>query len=327
MLKTMAGSGYTIFTSLHLQEEYEAIPDYPSNAATMCTWLKARGFKVIADISKRTFDYLNTDFPAMVDTLQLDAVRPDFGFDDEEILAMNEKVPVVLNATIVNQELIERLQGEVWALHNFYPRPETGLDETLFNSLNNRLNHLGVSTMAFIPGDDLKRGPIHEGLPTLEHHRSLPPYASFIELLHRYNVASVMIGDATLSDHQRQLIEATMHDGIIRIPVAFVSDYEYLYETTFTIRPDSPASLLRLKESRMYASAGETIEPCHTTTREAGAITIDNKRYKRYSGEIQIIKRDKPQDERVNVIGTVDEKYRGMLESLANGKKIRFIKL
>ncbi len=51
---------------------------------------------------------------------------------------------------------------------------------------------------------------------------------------------------------------------------------------------------------------------------------MDNKNYKRYSGEIQIVKKEYPKDARVNVIGSVNEMYRHVfLKALKNGLKIR----
>ena len=59
--------------------------------------------------------------------------------------------------------------------------------------------------------------------------------------------------------------------------------------------------------------------------RVRGAITMDNERYKRYSGEIQIMRAAYPADERVNVIGELTEKYLLLLDNLENGKQFMFV--
>ena len=52
---------------------------------------------------------------------------------------------------------------------------------------------------------------------------------------------------------------------------------------------------------------------------------MDNKRYKRYSGEIQIMRAAHPADERVNVIGELADKYLLLLDNLENGKQFMFV--
>jgi len=59
----------------------------------------------------------------------------------------------------------------------------------------------GFKLLAFIPGDADKRGPIYEGLPTLESHRYMAPCAAFISLL-SYDIDGVFIGDGIISQFQ-----------------------------------------------------------------------------------------------------------------------------
>ena len=49
--------------------------------------------------------------------------------------------------------------------------------------------------MAFIPGDGEKRGPLYEGLPTLEKHRYMRPLEAYLELVQDCGVDKVLIGD------------------------------------------------------------------------------------------------------------------------------------
>ncbi len=53
---------------------------------------------------------------------------------------------------------------------------------------------------AFVPGDAKKRGPLFQGLPTLERHRNWSPFAAAIDLLATGSVDAVYIGDGMVSE-------------------------------------------------------------------------------------------------------------------------------
>ena len=91
------------------------------------------------------------------------------------------------------------------------------------------------------------------------------------------------------------------------------------------MRVDSPKGLARIQESREFAQVGKAVSVKKTKARNRGAITMDNKRYKRYSGEIQIMRAAHPADERVNVIGELADKYLLLLDNLENGKQFMFV--
>ena len=104
-------------------------------------------------------------------------------------------------------------------MHNYYPRSETGLDEEYFLRITKSLQDAGIHVIAFIPGDVLKRGPIFEGLPTLEHHRHISPYAAFMELILKYHVDQVFVGDPGISTYEIERIQSYCDTGVIDIPV------------------------------------------------------------------------------------------------------------
>ena len=69
----------------------------------------------------------------------------------------------------------------------------------------------------------------------------------------------------------------------------------------------------------------DPIPPKNTKARLTGSITMDNDRYGRYRGEVQITLCDLPADERVNVVGRVVEDDWLLLSYLKPGQKVRFI--
>jgi hypothetical protein len=158
----------------------------------------------------------------------------------------------------------------------------------------------------------------------LESHRYIAPYAAFISLL-AYDIDDVFVGDGIISQFQAEMISQYLDTNVYAIPVIFEKEYEHLYNKEFTIRTDSPRWLKRLQESRENG-AGQDILPDHCTERVTGSITIDNNRYQRYSGEIQIIAESLPADEKVNVIGQLPKEYHLLLKNIMNGSKVRFIK-
>ncbi|SEO56893.1 hypothetical protein SAMN04488134_10925 [Amphibacillus marinus] len=326
MLEKLTGSENYIFTSFHIIEEVD--DRYCNQAIAMCNWLDDKQFNIIADVSPKTLEIFNeTDLILFAKQMKLTILRLDYGFSDQEINWINQQFPLAFNASTLSlPKLLDDKQAESYAMHNFYPRPETGLDSNLFQSIENDLAKQGIQSIVFISGDAVQRGPIFEGLPTMEHHRYLPPYLAYLDLVKNYQVKHVFVGDVLISDYQVRLITAFQHTNVIQVPVTFHDRYHHLYDQTFTIRIDSPRGLMRLQESRGYASLGEKVDEFNCLARSRGSITMDNENYQRYSGEIQVLRNDYPADHRVNVIGNIAEDYLQILECIENGDQIKFIK-
>ena len=322
-------TGTSIFTSLHIQEELNE--GYKADAYEMMAFLKKYHFHVIADISPRTLSFFKVrDIVGFAREMGIGCLRVDYGFTVDETAAIAASFPVALNASTIDIEnalqIKKAASKEVCAIHNFYPRPETGLDEARLAEATKRLQKHGIKVFAFIPGDQKKRGPVFEGLPTLESHRGLLPYVACVELLSLHGLDGVFVGEMGISKQQFSLTIDFLHDDEIRIPCSLYAQDE-LYDRTFTVRTDSPTRLLRLAESREYSSPGCSVtEVANTAQRSRGSITIDNILYSRYCGEIQIIKHPLPADRRVNVIGNIDARYIRLLECVKNGQKLRLVR-
>jgi uncharacterized protein len=249
MLKKFSGSGNYIFTSFHIQEEFHSLKDYTSRAEEMCKWLKSREFKIIGDISKKTLELFQIDsILEFAKHMDIDVLRIDYGFSEKEILDIAREYPISFNPSTEDEVIAKKILQtgtKLFGLHNFYPRPETGLDVDQFRGINNRLKDLDIELLAFIPGDEKKRRPIFEGLPTLESHRNIPPYISFLDLKINHHMDGIFVGDIELSNIQIDLILNYIKDNIISIPIKFLEGFEYLYGEVFTIRIDSPKKLIK----------------------------------------------------------------------------------
>ena len=95
-----------------------------------------------------------------------------------------------------------------------------------------------------------------------------------------------------------------------------------LLQHTFTSRIDEARDAVRAQESRTLIS--NDILPENTRVRPYGAITIDNKDYMRYMGELQIIKRPQPADPRTNVAAQIESDECFLINYIIPGKKFTF---
>ncbi len=327
-LRGWAGTGAPVFLSLHISEEFDET--YCQRAKEVCHTLADNGFRIIADVSVKTVQQFGCkDLTELAGVLRLWALRIDYGFSPDEIGEMAQKMPIVLNASTTLPEDARRIRdlgGEVFAMHNFYPRPETGLDEEFLRSTTDSLREAGLKVLAFIPGDRNLRGPVFEGLPTLEAHRNILPSAAFVDLSLRFGIQEIFLGDPGITEKEQQRIAAFCETGVIPVPAHLAEEYAHLYDQVFTCRIDSPEWLVRFQESRVYSCKGAVTEPGNCIPRDRGCITIDNVNYGRYTGEIQMIRSPLKADHRVNVIGSVPEEAFLLMDRIRNGGKFMLVR-
>ena len=328
-LRVWAGTGAPIFLSLHISEEFDAT--YCQRAREICHLLAVQGFRTIADVSRKTLQQFGCEsLTELAQELKLWGLRIDYGFSAEEIGEMAQIMPIILNASTTapaDARRIAEMGQEVFALHNFYPRPETGLDEELLKLTTDRLKEAGLSVQCFIPGDTLLRGPLHEGLPTLEAHRKALPSAAFVDMALRFGMEDIFLADPGLSEKEQQRITHFCQTGVICVPAVLDENWKHLYGKTFTRRIDSPRWLIRFQESRVYSCQGEIVEPENCTERRRGSITVDNRNYGRYSGELMLLREDLPADDRVNVIGAVPENAWLLVDRIGRGAKFMLVEV
>lgn len=324
-----SNKGTPVFLSLHISEEFD--DTYCSRAESICHQLTDMGFHVIADVSVKTqVQFGCSSLVELAHQLRLWAIRIDYGFTVSEICAMSKQIPVVINASTISPEdacTIAASGGQVFAMHNFYPRPETGLDEDYLLESTKELQAAGLKVCAFIPGDTQLRGPLFERLPTLEAHRDVCPSAAFVDLVQRFGIDEIFVGDPGISQREVERIARYCEEDIISVPAVLDEAYEHLYERVFTCRADSPKRLVRFAESRMYSCPGEIIEPKNCVTRFRGAITVDNSGYGRYSGEVMMIRENLKDDPRVNVIGHVPENAWLLMDNIRRGQKFALVRM
>lgn len=322
----------TVFTSMHIPEvnpegTLEIIKEITNKINTY-------DMELMTDISNNTFDIYEIEKEKSTEFFQdlgIKSLRMDYGFTYQEMKDLSANFKIVLNASTIDEKVSEELEAvgfdlsDVTACHNFYPRENTGLGRDSLLKRNQYLHEKGYHIQAFIPGDEQLRGPIYEGLPTLEEHRYADPLFAYLDLTKNLFVSEVLIGDIELSAAQIERIKMWNEQEIITLPVEdTISQLPKLFHEKHFERPDYAADVVRSQYTRI-ALADADIPPNNIQPRPKGTITIDNNNYGRYKGEMQITKKDLPADKRVNVLGRVTEKAVPLLEFIEGQTKFMFL--
>lgn len=327
-LKRMREIGFTsIFTSLHIPEDDTSV--YTERLRDLGALARELDMELIADIAPTSLAALGKtwdDAHTLVDW-GVTGLRVDYGVTPKQVAALSMQMKVALNASTLTESELEDMKrhglmtDNVEAWHNFYPRPETGLDREWFEEKNDWLKRQGLSIQAFIPGDGTLRGPLFERLPTLEDHRSLSTFACYMNLVD--SIDRILIGDPGLTDETIEQF-ASHADETLVLRAAAETTIEAAFYRVQTNRMDPARDVVRSVESRAYGRPGDRLlEPTEAKPRPLGTITIDNTNYGRYAGEMQVTKRDLPPDERVNVIGRVIKTDRALIGAIGPGTKFR----
>lgn len=306
-----------VFSSAHIneaktsQEELQSIIDE-------CNKL---GLKLSLDVSKKIIDKYSS-------LEGLFALRLDYGFTDEEIIKLSHTAPylVELNASTLSYEHIKSLidnginTSRTRFTFNFYPKLYSGHDILDVYNKTKICNEVGIYVGAFIPSHIGFRPPMYEGLPTVEAHRSMI-LDNAIEELKACGINGIYFGDAYASSEEIKTLN--MHntsDVLIKLSI-YNNEYDYIYDKSFRIRPDLNSSILRVSSVR----SSNEILAFNTIDRKKYDVTIDNSKFKRYAGEINIVLKDLPNDERVNVIGKIDSTDI-IINNIKRGNVFKFIK-
>ncbi len=304
-----AGAAYG-FTSLHIPEE--DYNDYKKRVLELLNLAKSAGIELTMDVDGETSDRLGLKAMENLLDFGVTSIRLDYGFSDEDVVALSKHFKIVWNASTISPFDIkkwERLGADVSrfeACHNYYPKPYTGLSLKKVKEINSNLKLLGYNVSAFIPGDKDFRGPLYQGLPTIEDHRATKEQVA-LNMLQLYNVNTdiVMVGDVDLSDAGWSALK-DLSDGYVRLGADLFNFGNELIGKINHERPDSSPYIVRSQESRAWFK-DTSIAPNNTVACRPGSICIGNDKYLRYKGEIEICRTERPADERVNVIGQVRE--------------------
>lgn len=316
-ITTMAEAGFQkVFSTLQLNENAE------EDLTTLANICLEHQLQLVLDVHPAVFQTHPID---SLSRLGIQNLRLDDGFELEDMKQLSSHFKLILNAsTITEQVVMDLLRAgipntrlEAW--HNYYPHAYTGLDETFFNAQNDMLQKYGIETAAFIHGDVL-RGPLFEGLPTIESHRQLSPFASYLRI--KDSVDHVLVGDLQISPASIHQLKQYVLSEQMTLRVKLLKAYAYVEKQLFHNRPDEAAYVIRFAESRTLYKREVPVDGA-ATARAIGAITIDNASFGRYEGEIQIVKKAMLGDSRVNWIGEVIEEDLPLIQLIRSNQAIQ----
>lgn len=326
-LLTMRNSGFSsVFTQLEAPDtENEVILKRLTN---LINWCQKLDLKIIADVSEEILQKLDIADLDHIKELGLTELRIDDGFAMEKIAKYSKEMPLVLNASTITQDDIDNLKysnanfDNLTAGHNFYPRPETGLDAHWMQKKNKWLHSYNLKTAAFISGNGKLRGPIFAGLTTLEKQRNENPLAAILEL-RKLDCDNIFVGDPQLTKDTIETITNYQKEQAITLHLD--TEIPELFENEWHNRPDVARDVVRLKESREKQILS-TEPQDNIYARPKGSVTIDNNLYPRYQGEIEITKCDLLRNEKINVLAQVKDYDLPLLDFIGSNTKIIFKK-
>lgn len=212
-------------------------------------------------------------------------------------------MPVVNASTYTNKEhslLTQYISSErIIACHNYYPKRYTGLSYERLCQINTTLKHLGVKIATFLPGEYYQRGPLYEGLPTVEKHRHQRTDVSFLELVAAQSDIIFVSEEEVSQAYQKKLEQ--LSDRTIALRIDTINDKLY---QTFENRTDYSEYVYRCQNTRGMTLL-DNIALDSAEFYPIGTVVQSNDHYLRYAGEIEIVLEPIPVDIRYNVVGKI----------------------
>ena len=332
-LKKINQAGFEgIFSSLHIPEEDSSL--YFDRLKTLGKWAKKLKMKLMVDISGEALDNAGFSFDHLEQLVNIGVtgLRMDDNISNQKIAEASKILDIGLNASTITEADIQELKEfgatfehfEAW--HNYYPRPETGLSTQFFVEKNKWLKKNGIQVFAFVSGNQQLRGPLKQGLPTLEKHRYENPFGAMLELKEIFYVDAVYVGDPKIDNRTINQYYSYEKEQLLLLEVDSTgSEYYPLILGEHTNRQDEARDVIRSAEARRTNVPKIVPEKAYSKKRIKGSVTMDNLLYERYMGEIQITKRDLEANPKVTVVGTINKKDQSLIESIHAGSKFKLI--
>lgn len=310
LLKAKEVNSSFVFTTINMPEENDELKKDISKVVELC---KKNKMKLIVDINANSKKYIK-DYENVY-------YRIDDGLSNDEIIALAKNNYVVLNSTTLDEKDLKyfKLKGvdfsKLYSLHNYYPKVYTGVSLKFLKKRNEIYKKYGLKTMAFIPGD-LKRGPIFEGLPTVEGHRYMDILQASLELIAN-DTDVILLGDLNIKEENWERLKYLLK-GIVPLRI----NKNILKNRIFENRKDYSNYVVRnIKRDVVLDTIVEIDKNI-----EKGDILVTDEKGLRYKGDLEIALKNlnKLNDGR-RIVASVIDKDKGLLDYLSIINKFIFI--
>lgn len=315
----------TLFTSLHIPES----DDLRAFGGWLQRLHRDHGLAFWADVSPATLERLGlgVDDAGLLACWGVKGLRIDYGLEPDAVRRLAQAGPfrIAVNASTIDAAELDALADlSPVGWHNFYPRPETGLDASFYRAQSALFVERGLEVVSFVPGEMTFRAPLRLGLPTVESHRGLPSYVAAVELARLCPQTRVCCAEGTvLPEHVRwwRHFERT---GEVTLPlVGLDAAAEFLLDAAWSLRAEQTGVSQRLEGTRGRA---RPVRVRNATTRASGSLQMDLERYGRYAGEVHLMTADRPLDPGQARIADVAAPYASLVRDLRGRDRVRFVR-
>ncbi|MFT3861959.1 MupG family TIM beta-alpha barrel fold protein [Micropruina sp.] len=310
-----------VFTSFHIPES-EGLLAYGEYLRGLH---EDHGLTFCGDVSPATLDKLSIrlDEIGRLRDWGVVRLRIDYGFTAEQIRRIAREFPIAVNASTVNAGLLDELAGlEVIGWHNYYPRPETGLEPGFYLAQNRLFAERGLPVYGFIPGEVSFRAPLFAGLPLLEQQRHRNSYRNAVELLTLSPEVKIFCAEGTLLPEHLRWIDRFEQSGEVTLPLTGLDpSVGFLVEHPWRLRVEGAEASFRLEGTRAARTPSRIV---NADQRLCGSLQMDLAGYGRYCGEIHLMRTDRPLHHLQARVAEIASPYLGLVDLLRPGMTVRF---
>lgn len=337
-LEQAAGLGINaVFTSLQLPESNKAVllRDFPK----MTELAHSYGMIVEADVGARTADLFGLDINdiSVYRKMGVDYARLDYGFSVEMTVAASNNpdgVVVVLNASTVTDEELQTLirmglnKEQTTFNYNYYPMRYTGMTVPNLIRQSDLIHKYGFRVGGFVPGKSHCRMACSIGLPTLERHRNMDTFA-VIQEAYLLGMDDIFFGDDFANETELKILAEADPDVLtLRMKPCCGDDISsWLLNRTLQPMQDVLEMIVRSNAIGSRQDSAYPGNPDNTPSliRRKGDVTIGKTHLYRYTGEIQIVRKDLEMDPDIGWLGRIIDEDLPILDILYKTKPFRFI--
>lgn len=304
---------------------------------------KNKDFEVIIDFVPQLFELFGESYKDLkfLSDLGVNSIRLDAGMTGKEEAEMSRNpydIKIQLNMSNYSHYLDQILDYGpnrrcLTGCHNFFPQNYTGLSRKQFEKYTLKFRKNNLNTAAFITSQTGKYGPwvLQEGLCTLEEHRNLPVSVQALDLIQSGLIDDVIVGTMFASEEELKAISIVSKQTVKNIEIVLSDDItefekQILLDYIHNYRGDSSEYMIR--STRIRAKITEEPLPVKIMKKSRitkGDILILNESYGQYKGEVQIALKDRPMNEKINVVGKISEQKMILVDSIQRHEDFRFV--